>query len=73
MPYCRGGPHRRASPDLSAFCDERFRRAGELALAGGRTVIEADLVLDQLWRQHMDSRHFATEATPAAGRQRKNG
>ncbi len=42
----------------AAYSDERFRGSGELALEGGRSTIECDLVFDQAWRGAMDARYF---------------
>ncbi|MGH6625884.1 MAG: DEAD/DEAH box helicase family protein [Burkholderiaceae bacterium] len=45
-----------------AFCDERFKSAGELSLEeGGLTELQCDLVFDQAWRAAMDGRHFPTQ------------
>jgi type III restriction enzyme len=42
-----------------AFCDERFRSVGELALEeGGRMTLNCDLVFDRDWRSVMDARYF---------------
>ena len=42
-----------------AYCDERFKSAGELALEeGGLTELQCDLVFDQAWRATMDARYF---------------
>lgn len=47
----------------AAFADERWARAGELALQGGeRAVVQCDLVFDQAWRAHMDGRYFPANA-----------
>ena len=44
-----------------AYCDERFRSAGELALEGGKISMECDLVFDQAWRGVMDARFFGPD------------
>ena len=41
-----------------AYCDERFRSAGELQLEGGKISVECDLVFDQAWKGTMDARYF---------------
>ena len=42
-----------------AFCDERFRSVGALALEQvGLSELECDLVFDQAWRATMDQRYF---------------
>ena len=45
-----------------AYCDERFRSAGELALEGGKIALECDLVFDQAWRGSMDARFFGQDS-----------
>ena len=43
----------------AAFCDERFRSAGELELDDSeRTALSCDLVFDRDWRSVMDERYF---------------
>ena len=48
-----------------AYCDERFRSSGELALEGGKALLECDLVFDQAWRGTMDARYFMPHGNPA--------
>ncbi|HVZ45466.1 MAG TPA: DEAD/DEAH box helicase family protein [Ramlibacter sp.] len=42
-----------------AYCDERFRSSGELALEGARETIECDLVFNEAWRSTMAARYFS--------------
>ncbi len=43
-----------------AFCDERFKSAGELSLEdGSRTQLQCDLVFDQAWQASMDRNYFS--------------
>ena len=43
-----------------AYCDGRFRSAGELSLEdGGQAGLACDLVFDTAWQSTMDSRHFS--------------
>ena len=43
-----------------AYCDGRFRSAGELSLEeGGQTALACDLVFDTAWKSTMDTRHFS--------------
>lgn len=46
-----------------AYCDERFRSAGELELEGGKISLECDLVFDEAWRGAMDARYFGLTDT----------
>lgn len=45
----------------AAFRDERFGKVGTLALEGGETTMECDLVLDQAWEGIMNARFFHHE------------
>lgn len=47
-----------------AYCDERFRGSGELALEGGKIALECDLVFDLAWRGTMDARFFGAANSP---------
>jgi type III restriction enzyme len=44
----------------TAFRDARFTRAGTLALEGGESMIECDLMVDQAWQGDLEARHFST-------------
>lgn len=42
----------------AAFSDQRYTRAGTLALEGGECLITCDLIVGQAWEGRLEARHF---------------